>query len=143
MLVTQDPVTIAHEVLITVTVDLRRVRPARRVGLLATAIDALAEETRLLVSRLESAGITIDGAADPGGVVDGDTVCDPIRRVLVRSARFVESLGAAVGKGGVEWGPMAVEPDWFRAGSMGRCIARTGSPGGRCCRWRLIGWRRC
>ena len=110
----QAPVTIAHEVLLTVTVDRRRVRRPRRSAPLAAAIDALGEETRLLVARLESAGLQVGRPLSPLELSTAIRLrCDPSRaRQLDGLSR---SLAAAVGRGTLEWGPMAVEADWFHA----------------------------
>ncbi len=130
LLVTQDPITIAHDVLITITVELRRVRVGRKAGHVAVAIEALGEESRLLVSRLESTGIT---TTVPLTALELSTAIrlrsDPSRARQVGTLR--RGLGAAVGKGGLEWGPMAVEPDWFACrvdGSVHRSYRIAGWP---------------
>jgi hypothetical protein len=110
----QTPATIAHEVLLTVTVDRRRIHRQRRTAPLAAAIDSLTEETRLLVGRLESAGLQV---GRPLTALELSTAirlrCDPSRARQLDG--FARSLAAAVGRGTLEWGPMAVEADWFHA----------------------------
>ena len=112
LLTAQAPATIAHEVLVTVTVDLRRVRPGRGRPHLAAGIDVVVDEVRLLCSRLEAAGLQVHGVLDPAGLTAAVRVrSDPGRSRDVETLRC--SLAAAVGKGALEWGPMAVEADWF------------------------------
>jgi hypothetical protein len=60
------PLTFAHETLVTVTVDRRRVRSARAVDADAAAVDALLEELRRFTSRLEQAGFLVDPPLAPG-----------------------------------------------------------------------------
>jgi hypothetical protein len=114
LLVAQDPSTIAHEVLVTVTVDLRRVRATRARSSMDAAISVLGDETRLLCSRVEAAGMHVDAVLS---TVELSTAVrlrsDPSRGRQLDTLRT--SLAAATGKGGVEWGPMAVEADWFHA----------------------------
>ena len=125
----QGPFTIAHEVLLTLTVDIRRVRTRRREPL-AAAIDTLTDEARLLVSRLESAGLRVDG---PLETLELSTAIrlrsDPSRTAQVSSVR--RSLAAATRRGAIEWGPMAVEPRWDVVsvdGSMHRSFRIAGWP---------------
>jgi hypothetical protein len=108
----QAPVTTAHEVLVTVTVDLRRVRRPRSASLLSAAIEALVEESRLLVSRLELAGLRVDPPLSPLQLSAAVRLRgDPSRASQVDSLR--RSLAAATGRGVVEWGPMSLQGDWF------------------------------
>jgi len=106
----QDPFTIAHEVLLTLTVEIRRVRTRRREPVEA-AIETLADEARLLASRLESAGLQVPGPLD---ALDLSTAIrlrsDPSRSAQLSTIR--RSLAAAARRGQIEWGPMAVEPRW-------------------------------
>jgi hypothetical protein len=60
------PLTFAHETLITVTVDRRRVRSVRAPDADAAALDALLEELRRFTSRLEQAGFLVDPPLAPG-----------------------------------------------------------------------------
>jgi len=125
----QGPFTIAHEVLLTLTVELRRVRTRRR-ELLVAAIDTLTDEARLLVSRLESAGLRVDGPLSPLELSTAIRLrSDPSRATQVSSVR--RSLAAAVGRGAIEWGPMAVDPTWDAVsvdGSMHRSFRIAGWP---------------
>jgi hypothetical protein len=108
----QSPVTIAHEVLVAVTVDQRKVRARRRGGSrLATAVDTLADELRLFSSRLDATGLTVDAplsAVDVSGAVRVRS--DPSRAAQV--AALARSLAAAARRGALEWGPMVTEPEW-------------------------------
>jgi hypothetical protein len=130
LLAVQDPTTIAHEVLVTVTVDLRRVRAGRTRTTLAAGLAALSDETRLLCSRIESAGMTVDGVLSARELPIAVRLrSDPGRARQLDTLR--SSLAAAVGKGIVEWGPMAVEPDWFKVrvdGSVHRTFRIAGWP---------------
>lgn len=108
----QAPVTIAHDVLIAVTVDERKVR-ARRTSRsrLAAAVDALADELRLFSDRLEAAGLDVDAPLSPLELSAATRVrSDPARAAQVTA--LVRSLAAATRHGALEWGPMAVEPAW-------------------------------
>jgi len=60
------PLTFAHETLVTVTVDRRRVRSTRAADPDAAALDALVEELRRFTSRLEQAGFLVDPPLAPG-----------------------------------------------------------------------------
>ena len=110
----QAPFTIAHDVLVTVTVDLRRVRSRRRGSAIDAGIEAVGDEVRLLSSRLEAAGLHVDAPLSPGELSAAIRLrSDPVRVDDGRLNVLRRSLSAAVGRGALEWGPMAVEPDWF------------------------------
>ena len=61
----QAPVTVAHEVTFTVTVDLRRVRRRRQLGPLDAALAALGEELELFTQRLDGAGMAPSAPLSP------------------------------------------------------------------------------
>ena len=108
------PFTIAHDVLLTVTVDLRRVRGRRGASPMTGGVDALIEECRQLVSRGEAAGFATEaplGAAELATQVRRRS--DPARCDAPSTVR--RSLASAAGRAAAEWGPMAVEPNWFEA----------------------------
>ena len=130
LLAIQEPATIAHEILITVTVDLRRVRPGRTRTTLTAGLAAVSDETRLLCARIESAGMTVDRVLSARELPIAVRLrSDPARARQLGSLR--SSLASAAGKGLVEWGPMAVEPDWFRVrvdGSVHRTFRIAGWP---------------
>lgn len=121
------PFTIAHDVHLNITADLRRVRGRRGASALDTGIELLVEETRQLASRLETGGFTVGAPLTPVEVCDAVRWrSDPTRRAAGR-----QSLAAATGRSAQEWGPMAVEPNWFEArvdGSWHRSFAVTGWP---------------
>ena len=107
----QTPVTLAHDVLISVTVDLRRIRTRATVSRFTAAVDALAEEVRLFCARLEAAGLTVDGPLTALELSAAARVrSDPDRAAQVTT--LARSLAAAARHGSLEWGPMVVEPDW-------------------------------
>lgn len=111
LLLIQDPVTISHEVLITVTVELRRVRARRADTQTTAAVEALVDEVRQLSARFDTHGISVEVPLSP---VELSAVIrlrsDPTRTQRLRDVR--RGLAAAVGRGGLEWGPMAVAPAW-------------------------------
>jgi hypothetical protein len=108
----QAPVTIAHEILVAVTVDQRKVRARRRAGSrLTAAVDSLAEELRLFSARLDAAGLSVEGPLSALEVSAAVRVrSDPSRAAQV--ATMTRSLAAAARRGALEWGPLVVEPDW-------------------------------
>lgn len=106
------PVSVAHDVLIAVTVDQRRVRTRRsNPHRFAAAVDALLDEVRLFAARLDTAGLTVEG---PLGALDLSTIArlrsDPGRAAQVTTLAC--SLAAAARRGALEWGPMVVQPAW-------------------------------
>ncbi|MEP7113993.1 MAG: SCO6880 family protein, partial [Ilumatobacteraceae bacterium] len=112
LLVTQAPFTIAHEVLLTVTVDLKRVRARRHSSQQAVAVETVTDEIRLLTSRLEAAGLQVEAPLSPAELSAAIRLrSDPTRATQLGSLR--RSLASAVGRGAIEWGPMAVDADWF------------------------------
>ena len=112
LLVTQAPFTIAHEVLLTVTVDLKRVRARRHSSQQAVAVETVTDEIRLLTTRLEAAGLQVESPLSPGELSAAIRLrSDPTRATQLGALR--RSLASAVGRGAIEWGPMAVDADWF------------------------------
>jgi hypothetical protein len=108
----QAPVTIAHEVLVSVTVDQRRVRTRRTSrSRFTAAVDTLSDELRLFAARLDAAGLTVDA---PLTALELSTALrvrsDPARAAEV--VTLARSLAAAARRGALEWGPMVVEPSW-------------------------------
>src|SRR5215207_3201065 len=61
----QSPVTVSHDVTITLTVDLRRVRRRRHLPALDAAIGALGEEMELFVQRLDGAAMAPSAPLPP------------------------------------------------------------------------------
>lgn len=130
LLDSQEPFTISHEVLLTLTVDLRRVRARRGRSQVDSATAALLEETRTLCSRLESAGM------DVGEPLDLRSLCDAIRMrsdpgTHTGSTRRRRSLAASARRVAGEWGPMAMTSSWTHArvdGSFHRSFVVTRWP---------------
>lgn len=129
LLAVQAPATVGHEVLLTLSVDLRRVR-SRQTALLTAAVDALIDEARLLAGRFDAAGIR---TSPPWSGVEVAMAVrarsDPSRLVQVDGLR--RSLAAAAGRGIPEWGPLAVRAEWSRVavdGSMHRTYRVAGWP---------------
>ncbi len=77
LLDTLDRSTIAHDVLLTITVDLRRVRARRGASTVAAALAVLSGEVDLLAARLSTAGL-VGVAANVAGRV-GDSNQSAIR----------------------------------------------------------------
>ncbi len=127
----QAPVTVAHEVLVAVSVDQRKVRARRgAASRLAAAVDTLGEELRLFAARLDAAGLTVEGPLSGVELAAAVRVrSDPGRTAQV--AALGRSLAAAARRGGLEWGPMAVESDWSRVrvyGAYHRTYRNAGWP---------------
>ncbi|MGE0795935.1 MAG: SCO6880 family protein, partial [Acidimicrobiia bacterium] len=121
------PYTVAHDVHLTLTADLRRVRGRRGRPAVEAGIEALVDEARQLAARLETGGFSVDtplSAAALVAVVRWRS--DPAHQTTTR-----RSLAEAVGHSTGEWGPMAVEPNWFETrvdGSWHRSFAVAGWP---------------
>jgi hypothetical protein len=93
---------------------MRRVRTSRGAPPLTTAIAVLTDEARQLTSRLETAGLTVTAPLSPLELSTAVRLrSDPSRAAQLGSLR--RSLAAATGRGSLEWGPMAMEADWFQA----------------------------
>ena len=108
----QAPVTVAHDILVTVTIDQRRVRARRSApSRFAATLDALTAEVRLFSDRLDAAGLTVDQPLTPVELSAALRVrSDPGRAAQI--ATLTRSLAAASTRGALEWGPMVVEADW-------------------------------
>lgn len=127
----QAPVSVAHDVLIVVTVDERLVRTRRSsTSRLGTAVETLADEVRLFTARLDAAGLIVDGPLDALELAASLRVrSDPGR--VDQVATLARSLAAASGRGAPEWGPMVVEPHWTHVcvdGALHRCYRVAGWP---------------
>lgn len=107
----QARATVTHEVLLTVTVDQRRVRGRRDVTSAAAAVDVLVDEVRLFADRLGSAGLVVDDPLSPAEIATAVRLrSDPTRAVQITA--ITQTLAAATGRDALEWGPMAAEPAW-------------------------------
>jgi hypothetical protein len=107
----QAPRTVAHDVLLSVTVDQRRVRVRRSdESRLDATLDTLEGEMRLFESRLDAAGLSVEGPLTPVQLSTAIRVrSDPSRSRQISS--LARSLAAAARRGALEWGPMLVESD--------------------------------
>lgn len=106
----QGQVNRTQEVLVTLTVDTRRVRRGRTARLEA-GIDALTAELRTFCDRLRIAGLDVGAPIEPAALTTALRLrSDPARAGQVRT--LARSLAAAAGRGALEWGPMTVEPRW-------------------------------
>jgi hypothetical protein len=109
-----DPLTTGHEILLTVTVDPRRVncRRAGRADAESATVDALLEELRLLTQRLEAAGLAVDPPLSPVELAGAlrrrfDPGCG--RRLASRSQTLAERAGVV---SPYNAGPLATELSW-------------------------------
>ncbi len=109
----QGPFTVAHEVTLTVQVDLKRIKARRTTSQLDAAIEAMGAELALLSNRLDAAEIR---AARPMNPIELSAAIrlrsDPARGRSDQVGALKRSLAASMGRGAIEWGPMAVEPQW-------------------------------
>jgi len=92
------PLTTSHEILITLTVDRRRVRRPRATDADEAALETLLEELRLFSARLEQAGVAVEAPLSPGDLatvlrVRTDPSCAPRldarARTLAEDARLI------------------------------------------------------
>ena len=112
LLDSQEPFTIAHEVLLTLTVELRRVRARRSMTQVESAVAALIDETRMLSGRLETAGLHVGAPLDGGALREAiRSHSDPSRSAVGTSKRR-RSLAEATRRVAGSWGPMAVQSSW-------------------------------
>ncbi|HWW43785.1 MAG TPA: SCO6880 family protein [Acidimicrobiia bacterium] len=103
------PLTIAHETLITLTVDRRRTRG--RVGA-DPAIDALLDEVELFVDRVEHAGLGVDPPLGPGELAVAVRLrTDPsaAARLATRRQRLAERARVVAPH---NLAPLAVDVGW-------------------------------
>lgn len=121
------PFTVAHDVHLTLTADLRRVRGRRGASAVEAGIELLVDEARQLAARLETAGFTVAAPLSPSEL----TAALRWRSDPTRQAAGRQSLAEVAGHGSGEWGPMALEPNWFECrvdGSWHRSFAIAGWP---------------
>ena len=104
----------AHEVFVTVTVDLRRLhrRPGARRAAMATATDVVLEEIRLLSRRLEAAGLTPDAPLSVDTTAELLRLrCDPsVAGRLEARRRSLAALAGVVSP--YNAGPLATDVSW-------------------------------
>lgn len=109
------PLTTAHDVLCTVTIDRRRVYRPRAADQEHAAIDTLLEETQLFAGRLEAAGLTVEPPLSPAELATALRLrCDPscAARLSARAATFGQHAGVVAPH---NWAPMAVALEWRHA----------------------------
>jgi hypothetical protein len=110
LLASQAAGTIAHEVIVTFTVDVALVRAGRRTTGFDAAVAALQDECRQFAARLEIGGLRVSAP------LSRLELCAAVRErsdpASVARPRRSGSLAAAVGRSAEEWGPMAVRPTW-------------------------------
>jgi hypothetical protein len=108
------PMAIRRELLVTVTVDARRL--TRRSGTAGPwseqAVEVLLEQLRLLTARLEAAGLAVRPPLSPVATAELLRVrCDPaVRRRLEVHRRSLAALAGAVGR--YDLGPLATDLRW-------------------------------
>jgi hypothetical protein len=116
--------TVTHDVLLTITIDQRRVRSRRATTAVDASIEALIDEVQLFTDRLATAGLTVDEPLTPAEVSTAVRLrSDPSR--ARQTTAISRSLAAATGRDAIEWGPMATEATWGHAavdGSLHRCF---------------------
>lgn len=116
------PGAVGHEVLVTVTVELRRVKAARRAGRPeGAAVELLVEELRTLTSRLEAAGLHAGAPLTPAATAAAlRRRLDPatVRRLATRRSSLAEAVGVVS-----PWnaGPLATEIGWSSVRVDGSC----------------------
>lgn len=120
------PIATRHELLVTITVDERRLRARRRAPAdkRAAAEEALMEEVRLLTTRLDAAGLAVDPPLSPPEVAHViRSRLDPYGAPGVRSGRrrsLVEHAGLVSLSNA---GPLALETAWDHVRVDGSCHA--------------------
>jgi hypothetical protein len=113
LLAEAGPLAVRHELLVTVTVDPRRVRAGRGGGDRRTAaLDTLVDELRLLSARLEAAGLVVEPPLSPQATAEAIRLrCDPgaTQRLATRKASLAELAGVVS-----SWnaGPLATSAEW-------------------------------
>lgn len=109
LLAEHAPFTASHDVHVTLTLDMRRIHGRRGRD---AAVDVLVEQARQLCSRLDAGTFTTTAPLSANEIAFAVRQrSDPTR--MTRLDGLKRSLASAAGYGGLEWGPMAVEPDWF------------------------------
>ena len=127
------PRSVAHDTLVSLTVDLAAVptRRTRPIDALAAGLQLLVEELRLFTVRLEAAGLRVEPPISPAEVT---------LAVRTRSAPFAESehailgasLAAGLGVTAAGLAPMAVSEEW-ECVRVDRAVHRS---------WWIEGWPR-
>src|SRR5581483_11923022 len=121
LLATAGPAATAHETLVTVTVSARRLRARAgdRRSAEERAVDELVDEIRLLASRLETAGLTVEAALSAAETAEVLRVrCDPgVLSRLEGRRRSLAALAGVVSR--FNAGPLATRTGWSSLRSDG------------------------
>jgi hypothetical protein len=109
---TAGPLTTAHEVLVTLSVDRRRVNRGQAGDPDQAGIDALGEELRLFTSRLEQSGLVVDAplSAQELALVLRTRLDPSCARRLSDRTRHLDEGDAVVGPH--NFAPIAVQTRW-------------------------------
>lgn len=119
------PTSTSHETLVTVAIDIGRVRLRRRQGgdAFEAAIAALLEEARLFVGRMEAAGLRVDPLLGPADLTSAVRKrSDPT--VIPHENALRRSLASELGLAAADFGPMAVDERWTHV-RVDRSVHRT------------------
>lgn len=106
------PMTTAHDVLVTLTVDRNRATHRHELDDRDPAVEVLAQEVARFAQRLDHAGLTVDPPLSPVELalvlrLRADPTC------AARLARRADTIGEAVGAVSAHnWAPAAVAVDW-------------------------------
>jgi hypothetical protein len=107
------PLAVGHQVLVTVTVDLRKVRATKaRAKPDDAAVEALVEEVRLLAARLDAAGLRPGPPLSPTKIADAlRRRTDPtaISRLSTRAASLAEAAGLVTPQNAA---PLVTSAEW-------------------------------
>ena len=105
------PASVRHDVLVEVTIDLRKLRTLRRRPSVQAGTEILLDEVRLFTARLEHAGLHPSLALTAVEVITITRVLsDPTTRHQLATRQ--RSLAAATSHAAPEFGPMAVHERW-------------------------------
>lgn len=104
------PLTIEHEVVVTVSVDRRRIQRSHTTG--DAAVDVLLEEIHHFATRLEEAGLVVDpplAPAELGGVLRLRADPSAASRLAIRAQRLGAQVGSVAPQNAT---PLAVDVAW-------------------------------
>lgn len=119
------PLETTHEILLTITVDQRRVRANASETAEQAAVATLLEELRLLSVRLESAGLEPGAPLSPRQTADAlRERLDPVGTDVLRQRLAGTLAGAAGLTSPGNFGPLAVRSDWSSV-AVDRSLHRT------------------
>ena len=105
------PASVRHEVLVAVTVDLRKVGRKRKAAGLDIGLSTLLDELRLFIGRLEHGGLACDPALSAAEISTATRVrSDPASLAKLTTLR--RSLASAASQAAPDFEPMAIAEDW-------------------------------